>query len=63
MAKKQIGQPQREYFCKDCKLHFGEHSHPVKNGKFDTTRFILCRCPYSEHDKLLNHENCKRIEL
>ena len=63
MAKRNKQEAKSVFFCRDCKLHFGEYSHPVVNGKYDTSRNILCRCPYTTDAKLLDHENCKRIEL
>lgn len=61
MAKK--SKEEKKLFCRDCRLHFDEHSHPVVNGVYDKTKFILCHCPYSPDAKLLNHDNCKRIQI
>ena len=45
-------QPKPEHFCNTCTNHYDEHNQGV-NG------FVLCRCIFSDFDKLLNADTCE----
>lgn len=55
MAKRQPTAP-TPGTCREC-----EHSYDYHSESYRTPgKMILCRCPYQQHAKLLDHDNCKK---
>lgn len=54
MAKKVKERPTK--FCRDCKHAFDYHEKNLKG------EFFMCKCPFHQWSKFLNHSHCKHFE-